>query len=313
METITHDEHKDKKKEHKPSSELNCNMNIKNNDNVQSEEVMVKKSEVFTKGDPSLQWENIENVLKLTSCTCKCGWVYKRKDFSLKGYKKLRNGYYNHYREKHQSKVHMLKCHECPRVLENDEERDQHIKQIHERHQMKCTQCEYKTPVGLTNREAKARLDSHVFSKHIKEKRNVSLERPLLKCHENDCNYATTKSKGHLDQHYKRKHVLKKCPECGVEVKILYAHMQKKHKQDFELTIRCDQCGKGFTQQNYLTRHVAIVHQGKRFHCRYPDCVKKAQPYRDSSNRDAHERVKHGGSFTKYQAAVEIVKRDRSE
>ena len=284
------------------------------------------------KGDPSFQWENIENVLKLTSCTCKCGWVYKRKDFSWKGFKSLRRTYRNHYYlkhkllsdcecnitfktdseiEKHKRKVHLFKCSVCPRVLESEEELDQHTKQFHERHQLKCTQCEYATSDGLTNQMAKARLDSHVFSKHNK-KQKVPLEKPLLKCHENDCNYATTKSKGHLDQHYKRKHVLKKCPECGVEVKILYAHMQKKHKQDFELTIRCDQCGKGFTQQNYLTRHVAIVHQGKRFHCRYPDCEKKAQPYRDSSNRDAHERIKHGGSFTKYQAAVESVKRDRS-
>ena len=77
------------------------------------------------------------------------------------------------------------------------------------------------------------------------------------------------------------------------------------HKTEEEKHKRCDQCGKGFGDGYSLNQHKAIVHEGKRFYCRFPECEKKEQPYRDSSNRDSHERKKHGGTFIQYKALSE--------
>ena len=38
-------------------------------------------------------------------------------------------------------------------------------------------------------------------------------------------------------------------------------------------------------------------HQGVRYYCRFSNCQTPGQEYRDSSNRSAHERKRHGGVF----------------
>ena len=64
---------------------------------------------------------------------------------------------------------------------------------------------------------------------------------------------------------------------------------------------KCDKCGKGFSQQNELKKHVEKAHLDVRFHCRFPDCPEKEQPYTDSSNRNAHERKEHGGNYSQFK------------
>ena len=43
-----------------------------------------------------------------------------------------------------------------------------------------------------------------------------------------------------------------------------------------------------------LSEHVKVDHEGLRYHCRYSNCDKKDQEYRDRCNRSAHERKMHG-------------------
>ena len=102
---------------------------------------------------------------------------------------------------------------------------------------------------------------------------------------------------GDLNHHIKRKHILKTCPVCGIQVKILYAHMDS-HQKDSDKPVRCDKCGKGFSRQYKMDIHVQKAHLDVRFHCRFSDCPKKEQPFTESSNRDAHERKKHGGNYS---------------
>ena len=59
----------------------------------------------------------------------------------------------------------------------------------------------------------------------------------------------------------------------------------------------CDQCEKKFVQEGRLKNHQVNVHLKTRpFDCRYK-CGGMA--YNDSSNRNSHEKRKHGAVFSK--------------
>ena len=64
---------------------------------------------------------------------------------------------------------------------------------------------------------------------------------------------------------------------------------------------QCDKCVKAFGFYAQLTEHEKVEHQGLRYFCRYSDCKTKEQEYRDSSNRVAHERKRHGAVFKSRQ------------
>ena len=97
------------------------------------------------------------------------------------------------------------------------------------------------------------------------------------------------------------------CDQCGYQATqqiYLTKHIQSAHEG---VMYACNQCDQQFTKQDLAT-HRAVVHQGQRFYCRYSDCLMRTQPYRDSSNRDAHEREIHGASFDKAMLIVDASK-----
>ena len=106
--------------------------------------------------------------------------------------------------------------------------------------------------------------------------------------------------KDHLYSHEEKK----PCTICGALVKRLEMHMREAHMPNEEKKHKCPECGKGFYQTNKLAQHRINVHLRNRpFPCRY-GCDFR---YNDSSNRNSHERKKHGGLFNKQTASPESV------
>ena len=96
----------------------------------------------------------------------------------------------------------------------------------------------------------------------------------------------------------------KPCTICGALVKRMDVHMKDAHMPNEEKKHKCPECGKGFYQTNKLAQHRINVHLRNRpFPCRY-GCDFR---YNDQSNRNSHERKKHGGLFNKQTASSESV------
>jgi len=99
----------------------------------------------------------------------------------------------------------------------------------------------------------------------------------------------------HLAEHKKDFHVEPvTCELCGATVKHLARHMRTVHKEDSKKTFQCDFCGKGFNEKRRLERHKMNVHLKLRpYKCRFGCDF----GYNDFSNRNAHEKKKHGGRY----------------
>ena len=102
------------------------------------------------------------------------------------------------------------------------------------------------------------------------------------------------------NDHYRKSHLKKQCPECG---KVFSSNFFRKHMANTHNKLQkdffCDKCGKAFFEKYLLENHEEVEHKGQRFRCRYPEC-KSDQEYRDASNRTAHERSKHGDTYNKF-------------
>ena len=103
-------------------------------------------------------------------------------------------------------------------------------------------------------------------------------------------------SKHQLKAHLISHEAKKPCTICGALVKQMEFHMKEAHMSNDEKKHKCPECGKGFYQTTKLAQHRNNVHLRNRpFHCRYGCDIR----YNDSSNRNSHERKKHGGLFNK--------------
>ena len=86
------------------------------------------------------------------------------------------------------------------------------------------------------------------------------------------------------------------CPICGINVRSIKAHIKTVHTSDDKKRFPCQDCEKGFINESYLQKHRINVHlKTYPYHCRY-GCDAK---YNDTSNRNSHEKKKHGGLFKK--------------
>jgi len=98
-----------------------------------------------------------------------------------------------------------------------------------------------------------------------------------------------------LKEHMKKVHVEKTaCNICGVMVKDIKEHHETVHMEDVYKKYRCEDCGKGFNENQKLKDHQMNVHLRLRpYKCRH-GCE---MAYNDRSNRNQHEKRKHGGLF----------------
>ena len=99
-------------------------------------------------------------------------------------------------------------------------------------------------------------------------------------------------SRVHLKEHRNRTHQEKTtCNICGLVVKHMKQHLDNVHKSDCDKRYRCEYCSKSFNQSDKMKRHQMSVHlKLQPFKCRY-GC---GLAYNDRSNRNQHERKKHG-------------------
>ena len=84
------------------------------------------------------------------------------------------------------------------------------------------------------------------------------------------------------------------CPHCGIMVRQLKRHIRNAHIPDAEKKHQCQDCGKGFIEKSEMNNHRMNVHlKLKPYPCRYGCDIS----YNDTSNRNSHEKKKHGKLF----------------
>ena len=88
------------------------------------------------------------------------------------------------------------------------------------------------------------------------------------------------------------------CPTCGISVRSLKLHMKRVHTADEKKKFQCQDCEKGFDLKQCLEKHRINVHlKTYPYQCRYGCDVK----YNDTSNRNSHEKKKHGELFERFK------------
>ena len=164
---------------------------------------------------------------------------------------------------------------ECPHCMKNVLKLEKHLNKCNQR-EVICVDC------GKLVK--KKELESHVAKHQNRFKYFCSI-----------CGYGATE-KGIFRKHQRTHEDPTPCPECGERVKNMKHHTIAKHMPDEQKPFRCQDCGKGFFAQLQVRKHRMSVHLKTRpFICRY-GCT---FAYNDSSNRNAHEKKKHGRIFPK--------------
>ena len=172
-----------------------------------------------------------------------------------------------------------IKCHKCGKVY--------HITNIESHH---CKSAEN----GFTNQCDICQKTFHNVD-YLFEHKKIVHELPELKYFCSICGKGFSRT--HVFNKHMKTHEEKiPCEECG-ELKNptqMKNHILQYHKpKDF----KCETCSKGFWNKTALEKHKMNVHLKLRpYKCRYGVGCEFA--YNDTSNRDAHERKKHGKVFT---------------
>lgn len=151
-----------------------------------------------------------------------------------------------------------------------------------------CDQCGFSTTKRFRLKKHNARMHTIVKEKSGPSEDDLTCKECRRKCLD----------KGTLNQHMKRVHNPSPCPECGKIVKNIRVHINNTHMDDSEKKFRCEFCEKGFTSNMNLQSHMMNVHIKSRPHrCRYDGC-ENIPGYNDISNRNSHEKKKHGKLFS---------------
>ena len=105
------------------------------------------------------------------------------------------------------------------------------------------------------------------------------------------------------------------CPQCGILVRDLQSHIAAVHTSDQDKRFQCQDCGKGFNGKKKLEDHRMNVHlKLQPYKCRYGCDF----GYNDISNRNQHEKKKHGKLFMKkskdekFQSALRLHESEMS-
>ena len=236
--------------------------------------------------------------------TCEiCG-----KHFRLMPFKKQNN--YNEHMKRHELMSHDCGCNNI--VFTNFNQKHRHMRVKHQGY-LNCDLCpkSFATEQFLNEHKA-GKHPEKVEPQHREEflcnlcKRSFKKEESLIH-HENTAHDETgpvvcshcgkeKRSRAALTYHEKVVHNPSTCPTCYKVVKNLWRHTRLKHTDNSKLHSKCEHCGKGFTDSSAMRNHEMSVHiKARPFKCRYK--CEHDIGYNDLSNRNSHERKKHGGVF----------------
>ena len=170
----------------------------------------------------------------------------------------------------------------CPEILEKSKKKDCRIPSFVSSSNFVCDQCGEQFV-------STQKLYYHTSRNHLAEKVACDL------CAEAFSN------KDLLRNHIRSKHTFDniQCEHCSKifnNSKAFNQHKRIVHGGYSEKHFKCDQCDKRFFDNQKLNSHKVNVHLKTRpWVCRY-NCGGMA--YNDRSNRNAHEKKKHGGLFS---------------
>ena len=276
------------------------------NDNMKNfvQKIMYKKHEKKDFGADFSKSKTVSTRGKMKEMTCDiCG-----KHFRLMPFKKQNN--YNKHMKRHE-----IMSHDCGCSIEftSFNQKHHHMRVVHQGY-LNCDLCPRSFATDQFLKEHRASKHPEKVKPQYREKflcnlckRSFKKEESLIH-HENTAHDETgpfvcshcgkeKKSRVALNYHEKIVHNPSSCPSCGRVVKNLHRHTLLKHTDNSKLHAKCEHCGKGFTDRCHLRNHEMNVHiKARPFKCRYNYCPNDIG-YNDLSNRNSHERKKHGGIF----------------
>jgi len=178
-------------------------------------------------------------------------------------------------KERHMKVEHMgwIACQQCSLCFETEELMNKHIE--NHKNSVVCHLCGFEAP------------DKKVMLNHMKCHTDTMPEQ-CPTCGK------TVSGKASLVSHMKAVHDPATCTICGAVVKRIKIHMEQVHMEDSDKRFICSYCGKGFMEKYQHNKHVINMHtKTQPYQCRY-GCDNR---YNDASNRNAHEKRRHGSSF----------------
>ena len=178
-------------------------------------------------------------------------------------------------KERHMKVEHMgwIACQQCSLCFETERQATKHTEK--HKNSVVCHLCGFSA------------ADKTLLLRHIKCHHEAVPEQCPI------CG-KTCKDKACLASHIKCVHEPATCTICGAVVKRIKIHMEQMHMDDSDKRYSCSDCGKGFMDKYALKKHVINMHTKSQPHqCRY-GCDNR---YNDVSNRNAHEKRRHGGIF----------------
>jgi len=182
----------------------------------------------------------------------------------------------------HVQSVHlktMLTCDKCNYVCFDKPSLDYHMKKGHVFKSAVCDLCGWTTQ---SRHHVETKLRYHKQRQH---------DPVLLTCTHCPAQFNVFAMKDHMRTHEKAEI----CSICGIEVKKLRDHMRAQHKPDHLKKFQCQLCPKAFDINRSFNRHMMSAHLKERpYKCRY-GCE---FAYNDSSNRNQHEKKKHGSLYS---------------
>ena len=224
-----------------------------------------------------IDFEKHQQVHKVEAFICECPGapvIVKRPGQVYNTNKEFRE------KERHMKVQHMgwYGCHECHVSCERKEDLEKHV----ESHSVNliCDSCgfEVEGSKALTKMRWHKKTVHEAKPKQCPDCGEIVLDKDMKK----------HKAKAHTSAGAA-------CEICGKVVKRLAHHMQIMHMAESDKRFVCKECGKGFMDQSTMENHRMSMHIKTQPHrCRY-GCENS---YNDVSNRNAHERRRHGGTFS---------------
>ena len=195
---------------------------------------------------------------------CKCGIDFKMVKEKVAHYKLVHLGY--------------KECLKCNKIVKSLEEQIHHCAPLKKKKQkVKYVVCQ----------DCGKEVHGNKVKYHMQKYHEV------VECSCDKCGkkfYDTMSLKDHMRDCMKSE----QCNLCGAIVSRIADHIRNVHTAEKDKKFVCNICGKGFHQKRKLENHTMNNHLKLRPHrCRYGCDI----GYNDTSNRNAHEKKKHGGLF----------------